>query len=89
VLSASFETEGDAMPTQGTLTLRIGEASVGESGIKTHLGKFSLAGEGLNIGKERAEPVTDGYPGDCPWAFPGTVATRPSSTSSATADTCR
>ncbi|MBV8711263.1 MAG: hypothetical protein JOY56_05770, partial [Solirubrobacterales bacterium] len=33
--------------------------------------KFSLAGEGLNVGREGAEPVTDDYPGDRPWAFAG------------------
>ena len=30
-----------------------------------------LAGEGLNVGKEGAEPVTDDYPGSYPWAFVG------------------
>jgi hypothetical protein len=29
------------------------------------------AGEGLNIGREGAEPVTDDYPGERPWAFAG------------------
>jgi arylsulfatase len=71
VLSASFEREGDAMPAEGTLTLHIGEEQVGEDKIKTQPGKFSIAGEGLNIGKEGAEPVTDDYPGDYPWAFIG------------------
>jgi hypothetical protein len=71
VLSASFEKEGDATPTQGTLTLHIGETKVGEGKIKTQPGKFSLDGEGLNIGKEGAEPVTDDYPGGSPWAFVG------------------
>ena len=59
------------MPTEGTLTLHIREQAVGEGRIKTQPGKFSLAGEGLNIGKEGAEPVTDDYPGDYPWAFVG------------------
>ncbi len=71
VVSASFEKEGDTMPTEGTLTLHIREQAVGEGRIKTQPGKFSLAGEGLNIGKEGAEPVTDDYPGDYPWAFVG------------------
>jgi len=71
VLSASFEKEGDAMPTEGTLTLHIREEPVGEAKIKTQPGKFSLAGEGLNIGREGAEPVTDDYPGERPWAFVG------------------
>ena len=71
VLSASFEREGDAMPTEGTLTLHMPEAAVGEGKIKTQPGKFSIAGEGLNIGKEGAEPVTDDYPGEYPWRFVG------------------
>ena len=59
------------MPTQGTLTLHIGEEKVGEGAIKTQPGKFSLAGEGLNVGKDGGEAVTDDYPGDSPWAFAG------------------
>ncbi len=71
VLSASFEKEGDAMPTEGTLSLYFDDEKVGEAKIKTQPGKFSLAGEGLNVGKEGAEPVTDDYPGTSPWAFVG------------------
>jgi arylsulfatase len=71
VFSASFEKEGDTTPTEGTLSLYVGDQKVGEGRIKTQPGKFSLAGEGLNIGKEGAEPVTDDYPGDRPWAFVG------------------
>jgi arylsulfatase A-like enzyme len=71
VFSASFEREGDAMPAEGTLTLHIGDEKVGEEKIKTQPGKFSLAGEGLNIGREGGEPVTDDYPGEYPWPFVG------------------
>jgi arylsulfatase len=71
VLSASFEREGDSMPAEGTLTLHIRDQAVGEAKLTTQPGKFSLAGEGLNVGKEGAEPVTDDYPGDSPWAFVG------------------
>jgi hypothetical protein len=71
VFSASFEREGDGMPAEGTLTLHIGEEAVGDARIKTQPGKFSLAGEGLNVGKDGGEPVTDDYPGDSPWAFVG------------------
>ncbi len=70
-LSASFDKDGDSMPTQGTLTLYIGQRAVGSAKIKTQPGKFSLAGEGLNIGREGGEPVTDDYPGSSPWAFSG------------------
>jgi arylsulfatase len=76
ILSASFEREGDAMPAEGTLTLHFGERKVGEGRIKTQPGKFSLAGEGLNVGKEGGEPVTDDYPGDYPWAFVGGTVKR-------------
>jgi arylsulfatase len=71
VFSASFEREGDGMPAEGTLTLHIGKKQVGEGTITTQPGKFSLAGEGLNIGHDGGEPVTDDYPGESPWAFVG------------------
>jgi arylsulfatase len=71
VLSASFEKSGTGMPTEGMLSLYINKEKVGEAKIKTQPGKFSLAGEGLNVGLDRAEPVTDDYPGTSPWAFAG------------------
>jgi arylsulfatase len=71
VFSASFERDGDGMPAEGTLTLHIGEDAVGDARIKTQPGKFSLAGEGLNVGKDGGEAVTDDYPGDSAWAFVG------------------
>jgi arylsulfatase len=46
VLSASFEREGDAMPAEGTLTLRVGEKPVGQGRIRTQPGKFSISGKG-------------------------------------------
>ena len=75
VLSASFARKGDSMPAEGTLTLHFGDSQVGEGRIKTQPGKFSIAGEGLNVGREGAEPVTDDFPGTSPWAFiGGTIA---------------
>ena len=71
VLSASFEREGETMPAEGTLTLHIRDEAVGEGRIKTQPGYFSLCGEGLNVGRDGGEPVTDDYPGDSPWAFVG------------------
>ena len=71
ILSAAFEREGDGMPTTGTLSLYVGEEKVGEGRIKTQPGNFSLVGEGLNVGKDTAEPVTDDYPGERPYAFTG------------------
>jgi hypothetical protein len=71
VVSASFERDGDSMPAEGTLTLHAGSKEIGHGRIKTQPGKFSIAGEGLNIGKDGAEPVTDDYPGQAPWPFTG------------------
>ncbi len=59
------------MPTEGTLTLHVNDKPVCEGRIKTQPGKFSLAGEGLNVGRDGGEPVTDDYPGESPWPFVG------------------
>ena len=69
VLSA--KREGDGMPTTGTLSLYINDDKVGEGRITTQPGNFSLVGEGLNVGKDPAEPITDDYPGTRPYAFTG------------------
>ncbi len=71
VVSASFEKEGEGFPTEGTLTLHIRDQAVGSAKIRTQPGKFSLAGEGLNVGRDGGEPVTDDYPGTTPWTFTG------------------
>jgi arylsulfatase len=71
VYSASFEREGDSMPAEGTLTLHFGDQAVGSGRITTQPGKFSLAGEGLNVGRESGEAVTDDYPGERPWPLVG------------------
>jgi hypothetical protein len=70
IVSASFEREGDAMPAGGTLTLHVGDRTVGQGRIRTQPGKFSIAGEGLNIGKDGAEPVTGDYPARRPGPSP-------------------
>ena len=71
ILGASFAREGDSMPTTGTLSLFVGDEKVGEGQIMTQPGNFSLVGEGLNVGRDAAEPVTDDYPGSSPFAFTG------------------
>jgi arylsulfatase len=76
IVSATFEKKPDTMPAEGTLTLRVGTTTVGEGHIKTQPGKFSIAGEGLNIGKDSAEPVSDDYPGESPWPFVGGTISR-------------
>jgi arylsulfatase len=62
------------LPNQcaGKARLHINDKTVAElSELHTQLGKFALAGEGLNIGRDGAGPVTDDYPGAQPWAFNG------------------
>jgi hypothetical protein len=59
------------MPTTGTLSLYVDDKKVGEGQIMTQPGNFSLVGEGLNVGKDAGEPVTDDYPGSRPYAFTG------------------
>jgi arylsulfatase len=71
ILGASFVREGDSMPAAGTLSLFIDDEKVGEGEIMTQPGNFSLVGEGLNVGKDPAEPITDDYPGTSPFAFTG------------------
>ena len=44
---------------------------MGEATIKTQPGKFSLAGEGLCIGRDSGAGVTRDYPGEMPWRFTG------------------
>jgi arylsulfatase len=71
LFGASFVREGESMPTTGTLSLFIDDEFVGEGRIMTQPGNFSLVGEGLNVGKDPAEPITDDYAGSSPFAFTG------------------
>jgi arylsulfatase len=71
VVSASFECTAGTMPATGTLTLHIRDQEVGSATITTQPGKFSLAGEGLAVGRDSGEPVTSDYDGESPWAFTG------------------
>src|SRR6266851_1351209 len=74
-LSAIFTKEGEDPPhvANGTLAIYINDEKVGEGKIRTQPGKFSIAGEGLNVGRDGGEPVTPDYPGEYPWPFTGTV----------------
>ena len=64
ILAASFDKDGEAAPgvATGILSLYYGDRKVGESRIKTQPGKFSIAGEGLCVGRDSGEPVTEDYP---------------------------
>ncbi len=73
ILSASFDKDGEDPPgvSTGVLSLYYGDKKVGEGRIKTQPGNFSLAGEGLCVGRDSGEPVTADYPGPHPHAFTG------------------
>ena len=69
----AFEKDGEDPPhvATGILSLYHGDKKVGEGRIKTQPGMFSLAGEGLCIGRDSAEPITDDYPGESPSGIHG------------------
>ncbi|MFI5637855.1 arylsulfatase [Streptomyces goshikiensis] len=73
ILAASFEKDGEVSPglATGILSLHHGDRKVGEGRIRTQPGRFTLAGEGLNVGKDGGDAVTADYPGTAPWAFTG------------------
>ena len=78
ILSAAFEKDGEDPPgvATGTLSLFHGDVKVGEGRIKTQPGKFSIAGEGLCVGRDSGDPVTDDYPGARRSAFTGGTINR-------------
>jgi len=72
VLGVSFEKQGNDSQgsSLGTATLFVNDQAAGSASIKTQPGKFMLAGEGLNVGKDPGSPVsTTGYA--APFAFTG------------------
>jgi hypothetical protein len=78
ILSAAFDKDGQDGPgvATGILSLYHGDHKVGESRIKTQPGKFSIAGEGLCVGRDGGEAVTDDYQGEQPWRFTGGTVRR-------------
>ena len=78
ILSASFDKDGEDPPgvSTGILSLYHGGKKVGEGRIRTQPGMFSLAGEGLCVGRDSGEPVTADYPGEAPWSFTGGTINR-------------
>jgi arylsulfatase len=73
ILSASFDKDGEDPPgvSTGLLSLYHSDNKVGEGRIRTQPGMFSLAGEGLCVGRDSGEPVTDDYPNGPAHRFTG------------------
>jgi arylsulfatase len=71
IFSASFDKDGEDPPgvATGLLSLYYGDRKVGEGRIRTQPGKFAIAGEGLCVGRDNGEAVTEDYPGTRPWRF--------------------
>jgi arylsulfatase len=78
ILSAAFDKDGEDPPgvATGVLSLFHDDRKVGEGRIKTQPGPFALAGEGLCVGRDSGEAVTDDYPGDPPHWFTGGIIKR-------------
>jgi arylsulfatase A-like enzyme len=73
VLGAEF-TKASQTPeaTMGSIALYIDDQQVGERAeVMIQNGKFSLCGEGLNIGRDGGAPVTGDYTFERPWALVG------------------
>ena len=73
ILSASFDKDGEDPPhvATGILSLYHGDKKVGEGRIKTQPGGYMIAGEGLAVGRDVGDPVTQDYPGERPYRFTG------------------
>jgi arylsulfatase len=78
VVGVEFSKE-DQTPqaTTGSLELFVDDEQVDRlSDVRTQNGKFALAGEGLNVGRDGGEPVTADYPGKRPWPLRGATIKR-------------
>jgi arylsulfatase len=78
ILSAAFDKDGENPPgvATGMLSLYHGDKKVGEGRIKTQPAPFAVAGEGLCVGRDSGETVTDDYPGERPHRFTGGTINR-------------
>jgi arylsulfatase A-like enzyme len=63
------KTGSDGPSPTGTATMRIDDAAVASSELTIQPLYFSLAGEGINVGRDRGQPVSTDYPS--PFALGG------------------
>ena len=75
-LTAAFEQDVDDLPTRGTLTLLVDDRAIGSGRITIDPGHFARIGERLDVGQDRAAPITAGHDGEAPWAFAGGLIRR-------------
>jgi hypothetical protein len=63
VLGVEFikERQGQRRNSHGTAKLYIGEDVVAEGPLRTQTPHFSLCGEGLSIGRDTGDPVSEQY----------------------------
>jgi arylsulfatase len=63
VLGVSFAKEsiGDFGETHGTTTLHVDDQDVASAPMRTQQANFALAGEGLSVGRDTADPVSERY----------------------------
>jgi hypothetical protein len=79
LLYTNFHTTALCSPTRSCLMTGRNHTTNGMATITEAASGFPSSkghGEGLNIGKDGAEPVTDDYPGDSPWLFVGGAIVR-------------
>lgn len=75
LLGVRFRMEGhDGSSPVGMAALYINDQVVAEQRIKTQPGKFSLAGEGLAVGRDGGQPVSNEY--QAPFEFTGGTITQ-------------
>jgi hypothetical protein len=77
-LSYSIDVLEGTVPAQaGPVTPFIADKKVAElADVRAQNGKFSLCGEGLNIGRDGGAPVTYDYPFERPWGIVGATIER-------------
>lgn len=62
-ITVEFAKEGEDPPAvaNGTVTVTVDDVEVASGQLRTQPGKFSLAGEGLAVGRDTADPVSKEY----------------------------
>ncbi len=62
------ESVGERHETHGTAKLYVDDEVVAEAALKTQPGHFALCGEGLSIGRDTSDPVSEEYASQFPFS---------------------